>query len=70
MAIVLFFMVIVDGFLTRFDAPVVLYADAATSGLRFPLGHPSGGRRIRHQHVHARAGAVGACRADAAPPSA
>jgi lycopene cyclase domain-containing protein len=34
MAIVLGFMVVVDGWLTKLSAPVVVYDDADTSGLR------------------------------------
>lgn len=40
MAIVLGFMVLVDGWLTRLDAPVVTYAASATSGVRFPWDIP------------------------------
>jgi hypothetical protein len=38
MAIVLGFQVPVDGWLTRLDAPIVLYADWAISGVRAPDG--------------------------------
>jgi lycopene cyclase domain-containing protein len=34
MAIVLGFMVVVDGWLTKLSAPIVVYDDADTSGLR------------------------------------
>jgi lycopene cyclase domain-containing protein len=40
MAIVLAFMVPVDGALTRGPEPVVSYSDAATSGLRWPGSIP------------------------------
>ncbi|SEQ91505.1 lycopene cyclase domain-containing protein [Lentzea xinjiangensis] len=40
MAIVLGFQVPVDGWLTKLDAPVVLYADWAISGLRIPWDIP------------------------------
>ena len=40
MTIVLFFMVLVDGWLTKLDAPIVLYSAGATSGLRFPWDIP------------------------------
>ncbi|GGK02833.1 hypothetical protein GCM10010123_36000 [Pilimelia anulata] len=39
-AIALGFQVPVDGWLTRADAPVVLYSDAATSGIRWPWHIP------------------------------
>lgn len=40
MAIVLGFQVPVDGWLTRLDAPIVLYADWAISGVRAPWDIP------------------------------
>ena len=40
MAIVLAFMVLVDGWLTKLSAPIVLYSDEATSGLRWPWDIP------------------------------
>jgi len=40
MAIVLFFMVLVDGWLTKLDAPIVVYSAEATSGLRWPWDIP------------------------------
>ena len=40
MAIVLFFMVLVDGWLTKLSAPIVLYDEAQTTGLRFPWDIP------------------------------
>ncbi|MGW6929293.1 lycopene cyclase domain-containing protein [Lentzea sp. NPDC054927] len=40
MVIVLAFQVPVDGWLTKLDAPVVLYADWAISGLRVPWDIP------------------------------
>ncbi|MFX4272171.1 lycopene cyclase domain-containing protein [Propionibacteriaceae bacterium Y1685] len=40
MAIVFFFQILVDGWLTRLDAPTVLYDDAQTLGVRFPLDIP------------------------------
>jgi lycopene cyclase domain-containing protein len=40
MAIVLAFQVPVDGWLTKLDAPVVLYADWAISGVRVPWDIP------------------------------
>lgn len=40
MPIVLGFQVPVDGWLTKLDAPVVLYADWAISGLRVPWDIP------------------------------
>ena len=40
MLIVLGFQVPVDGWLTKLDAPVVLYADWAISGLRVPWDIP------------------------------
>jgi lycopene cyclase domain-containing protein len=40
MAIVLFFMVLVDGWLTKLSAPIVRYDGAQTIGLRFPWDIP------------------------------
>ncbi|ATE55132.1 lycopene cyclase domain-containing protein [Actinosynnema pretiosum] len=40
MAVVLGFQVPVDGWLTKLDAPIVVYADWAASGLRFPWDIP------------------------------
>ena len=40
MAIVLGFQVPVDGWLTKLDAPIVLYADWAVSGVRIPWDIP------------------------------
>ncbi len=40
MAVVLGFQVPVDGWLTKLDAPVVLYADWAISGVRVPWDIP------------------------------
>jgi lycopene cyclase domain-containing protein len=40
MLIVLGFQVLVDGWLTKLSAPVVIYDDRHTSGLRFPFDIP------------------------------
>lgn len=40
MAIVLGFQVPVDGWLTKLSAPIVIYDDRHTSGLRFPFDIP------------------------------
>ena len=40
LAIVLGFQILVDGWLTRADRPIVRYSAAATSGLRFPWHIP------------------------------
>ncbi|NTY58071.1 lycopene cyclase domain-containing protein [Mycolicibacterium sphagni] len=40
MAIVLGFQVLVDGWLTKLSAPVVIYNERQTSGLRFPWDIP------------------------------
>jgi lycopene cyclase domain-containing protein len=40
MAIVFGFQCLVDGWLTKLDAPIVRYASEATSGLRFPWDIP------------------------------
>lgn len=40
MLIVLGFQIPVDGWLTKFGAPIVSYDDRQTSGLRFPLHIP------------------------------
>ena len=40
MAISLFFMVLVDGWLTKLSAPIVRYDDDRTLGIRFPWDIP------------------------------
>ena len=40
MAIVLGFQVLVDGWLTKLSAPIVRYAEADTTGIRFPWDIP------------------------------
>lgn len=40
LGIILFFQVIVDGWLTKLTAPIVLYARSHFSGLRFPWDIP------------------------------
>jgi lycopene cyclase domain-containing protein len=40
MAIVLGFQIPVDGWLTKLSAPIVIYDEQHTSGLRFPLDIP------------------------------
>lgn len=40
MAIVLFFQVLVDGWLTKLSAPIVLYSAEEFSGVRFPWDIP------------------------------
>jgi lycopene cyclase domain-containing protein len=40
MAIVFGFMIPVDGWLTKLSAPIVIYDDSHTSGLRFPFDIP------------------------------
>ena len=40
MAIVVFFQVLVDGWLTKLSAPIVLYAPDEFSGIRFPWDVP------------------------------
>ena len=39
-AIILFFQVLVDGWLTKLSAPIVLYNEDRTSGIRFPWDIP------------------------------
>ena len=39
-AIILFFQVLVDGWLTKLSAPIVLYNEEETSGIRFPWDIP------------------------------
>ena len=39
-AIILFFMVLVDGWLTKLSAPIVLYNEDENSGIRFPWDIP------------------------------
>jgi lycopene cyclase domain-containing protein len=40
MLIVVVFQVLVDGWLTKLSAPIVIYDDSHTSGLRFPFDIP------------------------------
>jgi lycopene cyclase domain-containing protein len=40
MGIVAFFMVLVDGWLTKLSAPIVLYEESEFSGVRFPWSIP------------------------------
>lgn len=40
MGIILFFMVLVDGWLTKLSAPIVLYNPDEFSGIRFPWDIP------------------------------
>lgn len=40
MGIVFAFQILVDGWLTKLSAPIVIYDDAQTSGLRFPFDIP------------------------------
>lgn len=40
MAIVLGFQIVVDGWLTKLSAPIVVYNDRHNSGLRFPFDIP------------------------------
>lgn len=40
MAIVLGFQILVDGWLTKLSAPIVIYDDRHTSGVRFPFDIP------------------------------
>ena len=40
MVIVVGFQILVDGWLTKLSAPVVIYDDTQTSGIRFPLDIP------------------------------
>ena len=40
MAIVLFFQVLVDGWLTKLSAPIVLYSPSTFSGVRIPWDVP------------------------------
>ena len=39
-AIILFFMVLVNGWLTKLTAPIVLYNEDKTTGVRFPWDIP------------------------------
>ncbi len=39
-AIVLFFEVLMDGWLTKLHAPIVIYESTAISGIRFPFDIP------------------------------
>jgi hypothetical protein len=40
MAVVFGFQILVDGWLTKSSAPIVLYADEQNSGIRFPWDIP------------------------------
>lgn len=40
MAIIVFFMVLVDGWLTKLSAPIVIYTPEEFSGIRFPWDVP------------------------------
>lgn len=40
MAIIGFFMVLTDGWLTKLSAPVVIYNEAESTGIRFPWDIP------------------------------
>lgn len=40
MLIVIGFQILVDGWLTKLSAPIVLYDDRQTSGIRFPFDIP------------------------------
>ena len=40
MVIVVAFQVLVDGWLTKLSAPIVIYAEKHTSGIRFPFDIP------------------------------
>jgi lycopene cyclase domain-containing protein len=40
MLIVIGFQILVDGWLTKLSAPIVVYDNRQTSGIRFPLGIP------------------------------
>jgi lycopene cyclase domain-containing protein len=40
MAIVLVFQIIVDGWLTKLSAPIVIYDERHTTGIRFPFDIP------------------------------
>jgi lycopene cyclase domain-containing protein len=40
MVIVVGFQILVDGWLTKLSAPIVVYADRHTSGVRFPFDIP------------------------------
>ena len=40
MAIVVAFQILVDGWLTKLSAPIVVYDDSHTSGVRFPFDIP------------------------------
>jgi lycopene cyclase domain-containing protein len=40
MAIVVAFQILVDGWLTKLSAPIVIYDDRHTAGLRFPFDIP------------------------------
>ena len=40
MVIVIGFQILVDGWLTKLSAPIVIYDDRHTSGIRFPFDIP------------------------------
>ena len=62
MVIVVGFQILVDGWLTKLSAPIVIYDEQHTSGLRFPVRHPRRGLLVRLGPGHRGAAAVGAHR--------
>ena len=59
MVIVFGFQILVDGWLTKLSAPIVIYDEQHTSGHPFPVRHPCGGFLIRLGAGHRGAAAVG-----------
>ena len=59
MAICLFFMVLVNGWLTKLSAPIVKYDPAQKTRWRVPVGHPGGGLLLRVHPDHGRVAGLG-----------
>ena len=64
MVIVLGFQVLVDGWLTKLSAPVVIYNQRHTSGAAISVGHSRRGLPVRLRPGHRGAVAVGAAMTD------
>ena len=71
MAIVYVFHVLVDGWLTKLSAPIVIYDEEEIIGAARPVGHPGRGLPLRVQHDHPdppRRGSASATREPACTP--
>ena len=59
MLIVIGFQILVDGWLTKLSAPIVVYDNRQTSGIRFPLRHSDRRLLLRLRIGHRRPAALG-----------